>query len=597
MSLSRGEIRESKAKLEILRSTFPNSYYGLLMFAQHVITETIAESPELNRIQADMLDYLYSGPRFRMLQAQRGQTKTALTAIYSSFRIMHKPTTRVLIFSQNGKRAKEISGWVVKIFNRLKVLEVLRPVDSEGDRSSIENFDVSYLFRGGDKSPSVACQSIEGGAQGARADIVIADDIESLKVSRSVVLRAVLEDDCLEFESINSNGEIIYLGTPQTVNSIYNGLEGRGYSIRIWPGRYPTSEDMLYYGDRLAPMLQEDMDEDPSIMTGFGLHGDMGAVTCPEMFDEEELVSKEIRQGKAKFKLQRMLNTSLADEDTYPLKLRSLIIGSFSVNEGMLFPIKSTERFHTSWHLGNKVSDKLFMMVQKEYTWKKFEEELMYIDTAGGGQNGDETAYAIIKRIGTYIYLYDIGAVKGGYEEIELMKLVEACKASGVKTVWVEKNFGYGSHASALKSLFNANWPVHLEEDYATGQKEQRIIDVLEPIISSNRMIVHPNVIEKDYKLCDKYPTEKKITFNLLHQMSNLTREKGCLVHDDRLDALAGGLKQMVDKMDYDMRKHEKDATSGQFQDLLKQVQKGYGNTAGFKTKKAGLTRFNVRRN
>ena len=133
-----------------------------------------------------------------------------------------------------------------------------------------------------------------------------------------------MEDLTKEFESVCSKGQIIYLGTPQTTESIYNNLAGRGYAIRVWTGRYPTYEQEANYGDTLAPMLQQDMLMDPSLRTGYGLDSCQGKPTCPEMFDEEILLTKELSMGAAKFQLQFMLNTKLADEERYPLKLQNL---------------------------------------------------------------------------------------------------------------------------------------------------------------------------------------------------------------------------------------------------------------------------------
>lgn len=49
-----------------------------------------------------------------------------------------------------------------------------------------------------------------------------------------------------------ATSKIIYLGTPQTEQSIYNSLPDRGYEIRIIPARYPTEAQRARYGDRLA---------------------------------------------------------------------------------------------------------------------------------------------------------------------------------------------------------------------------------------------------------------------------------------------------------------------------------------------------------
>ena len=173
-----------------------------------------------------------------------------------------------MIVSQTAKRAEEIAGWVIKIFRGLDFLEFMLPDIYAGDKASIKGFEVHYTLRGSDKSPSVACYSIESGMQGARADIILADDVESLQNSRTAAGRALLEDLTKEFESINQYGDIIYLGTPQSVNSIYNNLPARGYQIRIWPGRYPTLEQEACYGDFLAPMIIQDMMEDPGLRLG-----------------------------------------------------------------------------------------------------------------------------------------------------------------------------------------------------------------------------------------------------------------------------------------------------------------------------------------
>jgi len=55
--------------------------------------------------------------------------------------------------------------------------------------------------------------------------------------------------------SICATGRIVYLGTPQSVNSIYNTLPGRGYTVRIWTGRFPTPAQIESYGDLLAPWI------------------------------------------------------------------------------------------------------------------------------------------------------------------------------------------------------------------------------------------------------------------------------------------------------------------------------------------------------
>lgn len=54
-----------------------------------------------------------------------------------------------------------------------------------------------------------------------------------------------------------ATSKIIYLGTPQTEQSIYKSLSDRGYEIRIIPARYPTEAQRARYGDRLANLLRD----------------------------------------------------------------------------------------------------------------------------------------------------------------------------------------------------------------------------------------------------------------------------------------------------------------------------------------------------
>lgn len=545
--------------LHEVQETFPFTEEGFLLFAQVVISTLITGNPDLNRVQADMCRYLFGGPLYRMLQAQRGQAKTTLTAIYAVFRIIHNPSTRILIFSQKGKRAEEIAGWCIKIMRGLDFLHFMLPDKASGDKESVKSFDVHWVLKGADKSPSISCESIEAGAQGARADVLIADDVESLQNSRTVAGRELLEDNSREFESICTHGDIIYLGTPQSVESVYNNLPSRGYDIRVWPGRYPTAEELDGYGTYLSPMLLLDIQKNPSLQTGHGPTGCSGAPTCPEMFDDDTLITKEVSQGKAKFQLQYMLSTRLSDDGRFPLKLSDLIVTGFSKHQGLIMPIWASgpgQIINDLPRFGNRPTDKFHMPIQRQYEWQNYERVVMYLDPAGGGKrSGDEMAYAIIGLIGTFIYLIDSGGFPGGYEEATLMKVVEAAKAANCRTVLIEKNFGNGAHAAMLKPLFEKHWPVTIEEVWETGQKELRIIDVLEPVISSHRLVISPDVIRRDMDSTACYALEKRLRYSLLFQLAHITRDKDSLMHDDRLDALAGAVRHVVQSIDYDMQR------------------------------------------
>ena len=375
-----------------------------------------------------------------------------------------------------------------------------------------------------------------------------------MKNSRTVNTREILEDLTKEFESICSEGDIIYLGTPQSRESIYNNLPSRGYAIRIWPGRYPTEEQELAYGANLAPMLMLDMVKNPELRRGYGLDMSLGAPTCPEMFPEELLIEKEISQGRDKFMLQYMLNTSLSDAHRYPLKIENLIVADMSMDMGPALPIWSHDErnLYKSSTIGRY---KLYRALPHQYELLPFERTIMFIDPAGGGKNADEMAYAVIKLIGAYVYIVAIGGVPGGYDEESLQRLVQVAIDTKANTVLIEKNFGNGAHCNMLKPMFQrSSWPVDIEEVYNTGQKELRIIDTLEPLLSSHRLIISSDALEHDGNSVEGYSIEVRVTYRLLHQMAMITRDRNCLRHDDRLDALAGAVAWVVSSLDFDTK-------------------------------------------
>ncbi|WP_337130215.1 hypothetical protein, partial [Staphylococcus aureus] len=89
---------------------------------------------------------------------------------------------------------------------------------------------------------------IFGQLQGNHVSLLIADDVETTSNGSSPANRNRIHTLTKEFAAIANDGaEILYLGTPQTQDSIYNSLPQRGFDVRIWPGRYPTPEEEERY--------------------------------------------------------------------------------------------------------------------------------------------------------------------------------------------------------------------------------------------------------------------------------------------------------------------------------------------------------------
>jgi len=550
-----------------------NHYVRFEDFLYDVMTDVL--SYNCTWLQEDIADYLANGPKYKMIQAQRGQAKTTITACYAVWRLIHDPKTRILIVSAGSDMATEIANWVIQIIMRMRELECLRPDTTFGDRSSVKAFDIHHSLKGAEKSPSVACMGITSNIQGKRADVLIADDIESAKNSQTAVQRERLAHLTKDFSSICSNGDIIYLGTPQNNDSVYNSLPSRGFEVRIWTGRYPTQEELTNYSCFLAPSIRARLEADPSLQIGGGPTGERGQPTDPDLLSEDVLTAKEIDQGKAYFQLQHMLDTKLMDEDRYPLKPKNIVFMPIARDSGPLiinWAAVESQRIHPPQ--GFPLQEAYYQATGTGEQFGAFQGCVMYVDPAGGGKNGDELAYAVTKFLGGRVFVVDVGGTPGGYTDDKLDWLTNVAIKWKPHCIQIEENFGKGAFARVwtpklLTAMKKINHTCGIEEVWESGQKELRIIDILEPIVSGNRLVLDPALITSDWNSVQKYPVEKRSTFSLLFQLSRITRDKGALMHDDRLDALAGSCRYWVDALAQDAAKMAAKAKNDQWKKLM----------------------------
>ena len=548
-------------------------------------------------IQRDIGDFLALGPIRAMIQAQRGQAKTTISAIYAVWCMIHDPSTRILIVSAGGPLAKEIANWIIQIIMGMEELACLRPDAANGDRQSIEAFDVHYSLKGPEKSPSVACLGVTSNIQGKRADILIADDIESTKNSATEVQREKIRLLTRDFTSICSKGKIIYLGTPQSIDSVYNGLPSRGYTVRIWTGRYPTEVEEENYGNCLAPLIKKRMQKDPSLRTGGGPTGERGQAVDPVLLGEDELTTKEIDQGVAYFQLQHMLDTKLMDADRYPLKSERLLfmdVPKERVPMSVNHILSPDYKIHTPQDFPIEAS--FYEICGHSDQWADFTGTHMYIDPSGGGKNGDELAWAVTRFRSGYVYLVDVGGIPGGLHEANQEFVAELVHKWKPDQVDFEDNFGAGAFRQVItpRILEKFKGEAHacgIEGVWETGQKELRIIDTLESLIGGSRLIVDKSLIQRDWSQCQRYGVELRPTYSFFFQLARLTRDKGALQHDDRLDAVAGSCRHWTDLLALDKEKEIAKAKNESYQKMMKDPL-GDGSNLGLGTTKQYNTIF-----
>ncbi len=113
-------------------------------------------------------------------------------------------------------------------------------------------------------------------------------------------------------------------------------------------------------------------------------------------------------------------------------------------------------------------------------------------------------------------------------------------------------NFGDSMFTKLIEPFFKKHHPCLIEEVKHSKQKEARIIDTLEPVMAQHKLVIDKQVIQWDYNSTKNMPPEKALKYMLFYQMSRLTREKGALSHDDRLDCLAIAVAYWVEQMGQD---------------------------------------------
>ena len=490
--------------------------------------------PDPTPVQYDIAKYLQNGPKRSMISAFRGVGKSWLTSAYVVWLLLNDPDLKIMVVSASKDRADAFSVFVKRIIAEVDFCQHLLPGPDQ--RSSNLSFDVGPAKA--DHSPSVKSVGITGQLTGSRADIIVADDIEVPNNSDTQTARDKLAERIREFDALLKplpTSRVIYLGTPQLEDSLYNKLPERGYEIRVWPAEMPTEENMPKYRDTIAPFI-----------LGLGLKP--GEPTDPQRFDAEDLLERKASYGRSGFQLQFQLNTALSDEERFPLKMRDLIITD-------LDPEKAPMTWSWQPHPKFRLNDLPNLAMSGDYMYgpagfnevhAEYQGIIMAVDPSGRG--ADETGYAITAHLNGYTYVLRCGGFAGGYDEQTVLNpLAILAKQYKVNSILVESNFGDGLFTKVFQEVVHRIYQCGIEEVRHSTQKEMRMADTIEPVMNKHRLVFDTKIIEDDYRTIQKYDQEKRLSKSLIYQMSRLTRERGCLRHDDRLDALAMAIAYWVE--------------------------------------------------
>ena len=492
-----------------------------------------------------------------MVQAQRGQAKSTLAAIVVVFDLLHHPSHRNgVIMAQEGL-ATDIITYVIRIMESLPELHCMLPDKKAGDRTGVQGYDIHHSLKGPDKSPSLAPISIQANLQGRRLDLAILDDLESEKNSATAEARSGILAKAVDLYAI-CEWRIVWLGTPQTMDSIYFQLPSMGTKVRVWPGRYPTLAEEDFYGDTLAPFIKERMTANPALRTGGGLDGSRGQVTSPMLRDETFHKQREAL-GVEWYELQYMLNATLTDANRKALSTKDVIV----VQDGPTFPVTITPGVGPGFQHKHLAGGKFWDMTLPSQGSEARKAPIVraYVDPAAGGNTSrDRTAFSVVGLVGGNLVLLKYGTVKGGYDISLMRELAEHLAEYKPVQVMIEKNMGYGAFTQVFQPVLKEvaalhNWNPGLTEELVRTQKEVRIIDTLGPILGRKSLWVTDKALREETKYLQGLHAGEATSHNLWVQLGNITRTRGCLAHDDSLDSLAGACNMFLNELAIDSNK------------------------------------------
>ncbi|MFC7476474.1 phage terminase large subunit [Dankookia sp. GCM10030260] len=172
-----------------------------------------------------------------LLMAFRGCGKSTLVGLFCAWRLLREPDTRILVLAADQALAVKMVAQVRRILERHPLCAALRP-DRPGDWA-MDRFTVQR--RAVLRDPSMLAQGLGGNITGARADLIVCDDVEIAANCDTPAKREELRTRLAECEFILvPGGTLLFVGTPHAAETIYapptaDGAFLQGYRRLVLP--------------------------------------------------------------------------------------------------------------------------------------------------------------------------------------------------------------------------------------------------------------------------------------------------------------------------------------------------------------------------
>lgn len=411
--------------------------------------------PQLHREFAEWLEQTATKKSKRLWMAFRHSSKSEISADYVLWRISQNPNYTCVILCADDESASEKSKYIRQQIERHPRMKHLVPDSNE--RWQVHNFTVRRTMHR--LAPTVRIASVQGRITGKHGDELIIDDIETSDNCLTAGGRQRLRTAMREARAMADAHLVI--GTPHDEDTLYDTLENKwGYITRKWP-----------------------------------VYKDDGTPQWPEIRGEEWIES--MRMGA----------------DGEPATM-----GWFK-SQYLLIPAKAYETL-MSWENITEYQDAMERAPSylgdsenpQGAVWWIGDDEIVdakaYWDPASGLQCRDDSAVmlACVTRDGK-VLLHD-GEIlpsnsgqKGDYSK-QIFAVLNFCKKNHIRKIYVESN--HAPHLSfELRKLAESERvrvQVFATTRKSTQNKRFFIANALEPLVKSNRLWVHKNVLKTKFK-------------------------------------------------------------------------------------------------
>ena len=153
-----------------------------------------------------------------LLMAFRSCGKSTLVGLYAAWLLYKHPNLRIMVLAADSILASKMARNIKRIIERHPLTTNLKP--DKADQWASDRFTVRRDIELRD--PSVISYGVTANITGARADVIICDDVEVPNTCDSPDKRAELRERLLELDYILVPGGMqLYVGTPHSYYSIY----------------------------------------------------------------------------------------------------------------------------------------------------------------------------------------------------------------------------------------------------------------------------------------------------------------------------------------------------------------------------------------